>query len=89
MRSHASRAVYEGGTLLCCEVQYRFYETRRARDDFFNDELARFCHELLGEQVRVTAKSRRQFSELRHPNNVAAGGARARNNGVRRCSRRD
>jgi hypothetical protein len=41
------------GTLLCCDVQYMFYETCRAWDDFSNDELARFCHELLGEQVRV------------------------------------
>jgi hypothetical protein len=41
------------GTLLCCDVQYMFNETCRAWDDFSNDELARFCHELLGQQVRV------------------------------------
>jgi predicted Fe-S protein YdhL (DUF1289 family) len=41
------------GTLLCCDVQYMFYETCRAWDDFSNDDLARFCHELLGEQVQV------------------------------------
>jgi hypothetical protein len=44
------------GSLLCCDVQYMSYETCRAWDDFSNDELARFCHELLGEQVRVTGK---------------------------------
>jgi hypothetical protein len=41
------------GTLLCCDVQYMFYKTCRAWDDFSNDDLARFCHELLGEQVQV------------------------------------
>jgi hypothetical protein len=44
------------GTLLCCDVQYMFYETCRAWDDFSNDELARFCHELLSEQVQVMGK---------------------------------
>jgi hypothetical protein len=41
------------GTLLCCDVQYMFNETCRAWDDFTNEELAQFCQELLGEQVRV------------------------------------
>jgi hypothetical protein len=41
------------GTLLCCDVQYMYNETCRAWDDFTNEELARFCQELLGEQVRV------------------------------------
>jgi hypothetical protein len=47
----------EEGTRLCCDVQYMFYETCRAWDDFSNDELARFCHELLGEQLRVTGET--------------------------------
>lgn len=41
------------GTLLCCDAQSMCYETCRAWDDFTNEELARFCQELLGEQVRV------------------------------------
>jgi len=41
-------------TLLCCDVQYRFYETCRGWDDFSNEELSRFCLELLGEEVQVT-----------------------------------
>jgi hypothetical protein len=41
------------GTLLCCDVQYMFRETCRGWDDFTNEELERFCRELLGEQVRV------------------------------------
>jgi hypothetical protein len=44
------------GTLLCCDVQYMGYETCRAWDDFSNEELARFCDEMLGEMVRVTGK---------------------------------
>lgn len=41
------------GTLLCCDVQYMFYETCRAWDDFSNEDLARFCAELAGESFRV------------------------------------
>jgi len=44
------------GALLCCDVQYMGYETCRAWDDFTNEELARFCTEMLGESVRVTGK---------------------------------
>ena len=44
------------GSLLCCDVQSMCYETCRAWDDFTNDELARFCEELLGGQVSVTGK---------------------------------
>jgi hypothetical protein len=40
--------------LLCCDVQYMCYETCRAWDDFTNEELTRFCQELLGEPVHVT-----------------------------------
>lgn len=43
-------------TLLCCDVQYMFYESCRGWDDFSNEELSRFCLELLGEQVRVFGK---------------------------------
>jgi hypothetical protein len=42
--------------LLCCDVQYMFYETCRGWDDFTNDDLARFCLELTGEEVLVTGK---------------------------------
>jgi hypothetical protein len=44
------------GTLLCCDVQSMYYETCRAWDDFTNDELARFCLELTGENVFVSGK---------------------------------
>jgi hypothetical protein len=44
------------GTLLCCDVQFMCYETCRAWDDFSNEELSRFCVEMLGEKVRVTGK---------------------------------
>lgn len=44
------------GMLLCCDVQYACYETCRAWDDFTNEELARFCKELLGERIRVRDK---------------------------------
>jgi hypothetical protein len=44
------------GMLLCCDVQYACYETCRAWDDFTNEELSRFCQELLGDQIRVTGK---------------------------------
>jgi prophage tail gpP-like protein len=41
------------GTLLCCDVQYMFYETCRGWDDFANEDLARFCRELTGEDFAV------------------------------------
>jgi hypothetical protein len=44
------------GSLLCCDVQSMFYETCRAWRDFTNEELARFCKELLGEEVGVTGR---------------------------------
>lgn len=44
------------GMLLCCDVQYACYETCRAWDDFTNEQLAQFCGELLGDQVRVTGR---------------------------------
>lgn len=44
------------GTLLCCDVQFMTYETCRAWDDFSNEDLSRFCAEMLGEKVRVTGK---------------------------------
>jgi len=40
-------------TLLSCDVQYMFYETCRAWDDFTNEDLARFCRELTGKDVAV------------------------------------
>lgn len=43
-------------TLLCCDVQYMFYETCRGWDDFTNQDLSRFCLELLGERVRVVGE---------------------------------
>ena len=44
------------GTLLCCDVHFMRYETCRAWDDFSNEELSRFCAEMLSEKVRVTGK---------------------------------
>lgn len=41
---------------LCCDVQYMFYETCRAWDDFTNEQLARFCFELSGDHIRVAGK---------------------------------
>jgi prophage tail gpP-like protein len=41
------------GTLLCCDVQYMFYETCRGWDDFTNEDLARFCRELTGKDFAV------------------------------------
>ena len=45
---------------ICCDVQYRFYETCRAFDDFSNEELAQFCFELTGERVTI-------FGEVSRP----------------------
>lgn len=45
-----------GKKLLCCDVQYMFYETCRGWDDFTNEELSRFCRELTGENVSVSGK---------------------------------
>jgi hypothetical protein len=44
------------GTLLCCDVQYRFNETCRGWDDFSNEELSKFCLELTGEAVHVIGR---------------------------------
>jgi hypothetical protein len=44
------------GTLLCCDVQSMCYETCRAWNDFTNEDLARFCAEMLGETVHVRGK---------------------------------
>ncbi len=44
------------GTLLCCDVQAMCYETCRSWDDFTNEDLARFCAEMLGETVHVRGK---------------------------------
>jgi hypothetical protein len=38
---------------VCCDVQYRFYETCRGWDDFSNEALAEFLLELAGQQVVV------------------------------------
>jgi len=38
---------------VCCDVQYRFYETCRGWDDFSNEALSEFLLELAGEQVVV------------------------------------
>jgi hypothetical protein len=42
------------GTLLACDTQHMFYETCRGWNDFNNAQLARFCFELVGEEVVVT-----------------------------------
>jgi hypothetical protein len=52
---HLERQQKEG-VLLSCDVQYMGYETCRAWDDFSNEELSRFCAEMLGETVRVDGK---------------------------------
>jgi hypothetical protein len=44
------------GVRLSCDVQQMFYETCRGWDDFSNEELSRFCFELLGEEVAVLGK---------------------------------
>ena len=44
------------GALLCCDVQAMHYESCRAWDDFSNEDLSRFCAEMLGERVRVKGK---------------------------------
>lgn len=41
------------GVRLSCDVQHMFYQTCRGWDDFSNEELSRFCLELLGEPTRV------------------------------------
>ena len=41
------------GSLLACDVQYRFYETCRGWDDFTNEALADFLLEIAGERVMV------------------------------------
>ena len=46
------------GVLLACDFQYRYYETCRAWDDFTNDELAQYCHELTGETVKVLGEKK-------------------------------
>jgi hypothetical protein len=43
-------------TMLCCDVQAMYYESCRAWDDFSNEDLSRFCAEMLGERVRVKGK---------------------------------
>jgi len=42
------------GTLVSCDTQQMFYETCRGWMDFNNAQLARFCFELLGQEVVVT-----------------------------------
>lgn len=42
------------GTLTSCDTQQMFYESCRGWMDFSNAQLARFCLELLGEEVVVT-----------------------------------
>jgi hypothetical protein len=44
----------EVGTLLSCDTEQMFYETCRGWTDFNNAQLARFCFELVGEEVVVT-----------------------------------
>jgi hypothetical protein len=43
----------DAGTLVSCDTQQMFYETCRGWMDFTNVQLARFCFELLGEEVVV------------------------------------
>lgn len=42
------------GAMVACDTQQMFYETCRGWMDFSNDQLARFCLELLGEEVVVS-----------------------------------
>ncbi len=42
------------GTLVSCDTQQMFYESCRGWMDFSNAQLARFCQELLAEEVTVT-----------------------------------
>jgi len=42
------------GTLVSCDTQQMFYESCRGWMDFNNAQLARFCLELLGEEVVVS-----------------------------------
>jgi hypothetical protein len=41
------------GARVCCDVQYRFYETCRGWADFTNEALADFLMEIAGENVTV------------------------------------
>jgi hypothetical protein len=41
------------GARVCCDVQYRFYETCRGWADFTNEALADFLLEIAGERVTV------------------------------------
>ncbi len=48
------RRQVESGSMTCCDAQWQRYETCRGWDDFTNEDLARFCSELLHCQVTVT-----------------------------------
>lgn len=39
---------------LACDAQQREHDTCRGWDEFTNDDLARFCRELLGQDVAIT-----------------------------------
>ena len=47
------RRQIEEASPVSCDVQQRYYETCRGWDEFTNEDLARFCLEILGEHVRV------------------------------------
>ena len=47
------RRMQEEGAELACDVQQRSYETCKGWDEFSNEQLARFCFELLGDRVKV------------------------------------
>jgi hypothetical protein len=51
--AYQQRRREEENAAVSCDVQQRYYETCRGWDEFTNDDLARFCLEILGERVRV------------------------------------
>lgn len=48
------RRQIETGSVTSCDAQWQRYETCRGWDDFTNEDLARFCNELLHCDVVVT-----------------------------------
>ena len=51
--AYQQRRQEEEHAAVACDVQQRYYETCRGWDEFTNDDLSRFCLEILGEHVRV------------------------------------
>jgi hypothetical protein len=53
--AYQQRRLEEENAVVACDVQQRYYETCRGWDEFTNDDLARFCLEILGQRVRVVS----------------------------------